>query len=61
MYFKKHLWRGGGGVIGSLASHIGVLYYEFGGILAVGNLSKVRSWYNMLCLRVQTHRDHSIT
>ena len=47
--------------IGSLASHLGVLDDEFEELLAAGKLSKVRSWYKKLGMRVQTHRDNSIT
>ena len=38
--------------IGSLASHLGILDDEFEELLAVGKLSKVRSWYKKLGLRV---------
>ena len=48
-------------IIGSLASHLGVLDDEFEEYLVAGKLSKVRSWYKNLGLRVKTHRDNSIT
>ena len=51
---------GGRGVIGSLASYLGVLDDEFEELLAAGKLRKVRYWYNNMGLRVQTQRDHSI-
>ena len=37
----------------SLVSHLGILDDEFEELLAVGNLSKIRSWYNNLGLRVK--------
>ena len=48
-------------IIGSLASHLGILDNDFEELLDAGKLSKVRSWYNKTGLRVQTHRYHSIT
>ena len=40
--------------IGSLVSHIGLLYDEFEELLAAGNLVKVQSWFKNLGLLVQT-------
>ena len=47
--------------IGSLASHLGVLYDEFDDFLAAGMTSKFRFWYKNLGLNVQTHRYDEIT
>ena len=56
----KKLWRKRKR-IGSLASHLGILDDDFEELLDSGKLSKFRSWYKKLGLRVQTLRDHSIT
>ena len=61
LFAKIIFGGGGGGRIGSLASHIGILDDEFEEILAAGKLSKIQSWYKNLGLLVQTHRNHSIT
>ena len=47
--------------IGSLASHLGIFDDEFEELLDAGNLSKHRSWYKKLGMRLKTHRYHSIT
>ena len=60
MYFRKNPW-GGIYIIGSLASHLGILVDEFEDLLTAGKLSKIMSWYNNPGLCVKTHRDHSIT
>ena len=48
-------------IIGSLASHIGILDDEFEDIFDACKLSKFWSWYKDMGLHVQTHRYHSIT
>ena len=58
---QKRFLGGRGEIIGSLVSHIGVLYYCFEEILVAGKLSKVWYWYNKLGLRVRTYRDQYIT
>ena len=45
---KNYLWDEGKKIIGSLASHLGILYDDFEDLLAAGTLSKVWSWYNNL-------------
>ena len=60
-YCKNVFGGGRGEIIGSLVSHIGVLYYCFEEILVAGKLSKVWYWYNKLGLRVRTYRDQYIT
>ena len=61
MYCENHLFWGGGKRIGSLASHLGILDDEFEEILAAGKLSKIRSWYKNLGMRVKVHEYNSIT
>ena len=39
--------------IGSLASHLGILYDEFEELLDAGKLSKHRSWYKNLGMRLK--------
>ena len=58
---KNNLWEEENKIIGSLASHLGILYDEFDDILAARKLSKVQSWQNNLGLSVQTNKDHYIT
>ena len=45
---KSSLGREREKIIGSLASHFGILDDEFEGLLAEEDLSKIRSWYNNL-------------
>ena len=52
---------GGRNIIGSLASHLGILDGDFGELLAAEKLRESWSWYKNLGMRVQTRRDHSIT
>ena len=60
MHSENHLWVEKK-IIGSLASHIGILDDEFEDILDACKLSKVWYWYKYMGLHVQTHRYHSIT
>ena len=48
-------------IICSLALHLGILDDEFEEILVAEKISKVRSWYKNLGMRIQTHRYHYIT
>ena len=61
MYSKNHLLEEKKRVIVSLASHLGILDDEFDEILVAEKLSKLRSQYNNLGVRMQIHRYHSIT
>ena len=61
MYAKIIFGKGKKKIIGSLSSQLGILDDEFDAILDAGKLSKIRYWYKKLGMRVQTHRDHSIT
>ena len=59
-YSSKYVFRKsylGGGIIGSLASHLGILDDGFEELLAAVKLSKVWSWYKKLRLCVKTHID----
>ena len=60
-YVLQKSFFGGGGRIGSLVSHLGILYDDFEKLIAAGKLIKVCSWYNNLRMCVKTHRYHSIT
>ena len=62
-YLLRKLSLGGGrrNRIGSLSSHIGMLDDDLEELLAAGKLRKIWSWYNKMGLRLQKHRDHSIT
>ena len=60
VFRKNHLWEKKKNRIGSLESHLVILDDEFEELIDVGKLSKVRSWYKNMGLRVKTHRYHSI-
>ena len=47
--------------VSSLASHLGILDYEFEELLASGKISKIRSWCKKLGLHVQANRYQYIT
>ena len=59
--FAKFIFGKEKKIIGSLASNLRVLDYDFEYIFAAGKLSKVRYCYKKMGVRLETHRDHSIT